>query len=95
MVFIIIMTLRQAMAIILSCIIYSHPITATGVFGVILVFGAMFLKIYCGQKLRKLKAAREALAKASGAAPKTLGGEGGEALMKSGVPGAQLHPIKS
>ena len=33
LVFTIIMTLRQAMAIILSCALYGHPITASGVFG--------------------------------------------------------------
>jgi len=58
-VFIIIMTLRQAMAIILSCFIYSHPISAMGVIGVFLVFGAMFLKIYCGYRL-KIKRKQEA-----------------------------------
>ena len=56
-VFIIIMTLRQAMAVILSCVLYSHPISASGVLGVLVVFGAIFLKIYCGHRLRKMKAA--------------------------------------
>jgi adenosine 3'-phospho 5'-phosphosulfate transporter B2 len=50
------MTLRQAMAIILSCIKYGHPITASGVLGVLIVFSAVFLKIYYGYRLRKLKA---------------------------------------
>ena len=54
-VFIIIMTLRQAMAVILSCILYDHPISASGVLGVLVVFGAIFLKIYCGHRLRKAK----------------------------------------
>ncbi len=57
-VFIIIMTLRQAMAIILSCLIYSHPVDASGVFGVMLVFFAMFLKIYCGQRMKRARQAR-------------------------------------
>ncbi len=56
--FIIIMTLRQAMAIILSCFIYSHAISATGVIGIFLVFGAMFLKIYCSHRLRRLKVSK-------------------------------------
>ena len=56
LVFTIIMTLRQAMAIILSCIVYGHPITATGVFGVLIVFSAIFFKIYCAHRLKKLKA---------------------------------------
>lgn len=59
-VFIIIMTLRQAMAILLSCVIYQHAITISGLFGVLVVFGAMFLKIYCGQRLKRLKQAQGA-----------------------------------
>ncbi|TRY77321.1 hypothetical protein TCAL_11645 [Tigriopus californicus] len=59
-VFIIIMTLRQAMAILLSCVIYQHAITISGLFGVLVVFGAMFLKIYCGQRLKKLKQSQAA-----------------------------------
>lgn len=53
--FIIIMTLRQLVAIIISCVTYNHPITAAGVIGVMVVFSAMFLKIYCGQRLKKRK----------------------------------------
>ncbi len=87
------MTLRQAMAIILSCFIYSHPITTTGVIGVVMVFGAMFLKIYLGQRLRKMKVDKEALTKAAaGAANRTLREEG-EDMLKAGTQ-AQLHPIK-
>ena len=54
--FTIIMTLRQAMAIILSCILYGHTITASGVFGVLIVFSAVFLKIYYGHRLKRLAA---------------------------------------
>ncbi len=56
--FIIIMTLRQAMAIILSCFIYGHFLSATGVIGMYLVFGSVFLEIYCSHKLRRLKATK-------------------------------------
>eukprot|EP00095_Tigriopus_kingsejongensis_P011586 snap_masked-scaffold297_size217559-processed-gene-0.20 protein:Tk11586 transcript:snap_masked-scaffold297_size217559-processed-gene-0.20-mRNA-1 annotation:"adenosine 3 -phospho 5 -phosphosulfate transporter 1" len=59
-VFIIIMTLRQAMAILLSCLIYQHAISISGILGVLVVFGAMFLKIYCGQRLKKMKQAQVA-----------------------------------
>ena len=56
LVFTIIMTLRQAMAIILSCALYGHPITASGVFGVLIVFSAVFLKVYYGHRLKRLAA---------------------------------------
>ena len=55
MVFVIIMTVRQAVAILLSCMMYGHAITAYGVFGVTMVFAAMFFKIYYAQLLRTRK----------------------------------------
>ncbi|KAL4237400.1 hypothetical protein ACF0H5_002118 [Mactra antiquata] len=58
--FTIIMTLRQAFAILLSCIIYGHPLTFVGVLGVLVVFLALFLRIYANQRARALKAALEA-----------------------------------
>lgn len=61
-IFIIIMTLRQAMAIILSCILYDHAISATGVLGVIIVFAAMFLKIYCSHRAKRRKQQMAAVA---------------------------------
>ena len=61
--FIIIMTLRQLVAIIISCITYNHPITAMGILGVMIVFGAMFLKIFCGQRSRRRKKAEAEAAK--------------------------------
>jgi adenosine 3'-phospho 5'-phosphosulfate transporter B2 len=54
--FTIIMTLRQAMAIILSCILYGHTITASGVFGVLIVFSAVLLKIYYSHRIKRLAA---------------------------------------
>ncbi|GAB1601303.1 adenosine 3'-phospho 5'-phosphosulfate transporter 1-like isoform X1, partial [Argonauta hians] len=51
--FTIIMTLRQAFAIFLSCIIYGHPVTYLGVLGVAVVFIALFLRIYCNQLKKK------------------------------------------
>merc|ERR1712223_1398602 len=52
-VFTIIMTLRQAIAILLSCYLYGHVITVIGALGVTVVFMAMFLNIYCGYQKRK------------------------------------------
>jgi len=53
-VFTIIMTLRQAIAILLSCYLYGHVITVIGAMGVTVVFMAMFLNIYCGFQKRKI-----------------------------------------
>ncbi|XP_029642462.1 adenosine 3'-phospho 5'-phosphosulfate transporter 1 isoform X2 [Octopus sinensis] len=56
--FTIIMTLRQAFAIFLSCIIYGHPITLLGIIGVAVVFFALFLRIYCNQRKKALASRR-------------------------------------
>lgn len=53
--FAIIMTIRQGLAILLSCMIYHHDISATGIFGVCLVFLAVFLRIYCNQRVRLIR----------------------------------------
>lgn len=58
--FTIIMTLRQAFAIMLSCIIFGHPLTFVSLVGVLIVFAALFLRIYANQRARALKKAREA-----------------------------------
>ena len=55
--FTIIMTTRQGLAILLSCIVYAHPITMIGGFGVLFVFAAIFVRIYANhqQKLARAK----------------------------------------
>lgn len=53
-VFTIIMTLRQAVAILLSCLIYKHNVSPMGVLGILVVFLAIFLRVYCNQRLRRL-----------------------------------------
>ncbi|XP_076066217.1 adenosine 3'-phospho 5'-phosphosulfate transporter 1-like [Oratosquilla oratoria] len=57
-VFIIIMTIRQGLAILLSCMIYSHPITIIGMMGITIVFLAIFLRIYCNHRLKQIKQRR-------------------------------------
>lgn len=52
--FTIIMTLRQAIAILLSCLIYQHHVSFMGVFGILVVFLAVFLNIYCKHRSRRL-----------------------------------------
>ncbi|EDW68225.1 adenosine 3'-phospho 5'-phosphosulfate transporter 1 [Drosophila virilis] len=59
-VFTIIMTVRQAVAIMLSCFIYQHSISVLGIFGVLIVFLAIFLRVYCNQKLRAKRKRAEA-----------------------------------
>ncbi|CAL8080647.1 unnamed protein product [Orchesella dallaii] len=54
-IFIIIMTIRQAMAVLLSCIMYSHPISAIGIIGVTVVFLSVFLRTYCAYRLKQLR----------------------------------------
>ncbi|XP_077996724.1 adenosine 3'-phospho 5'-phosphosulfate transporter 1-like [Glandiceps talaboti] len=49
-IFTIIMTTRQALAILLSCIIYGHPLSLIGILGVLVVFFALFLRIYAHNK---------------------------------------------
>ncbi|XP_055606506.1 adenosine 3'-phospho 5'-phosphosulfate transporter 1 [Uranotaenia lowii] len=63
-VFTIIMTLRQAIAILLSCLIYKHSISSLGVVGIFIVFLAIFLRVYCTQRLKAIK--RKHLSEASG-----------------------------
>ncbi|KAG6446183.1 hypothetical protein O3G_MSEX004288 [Manduca sexta] len=52
-VFTIIMTLRQAVSILLSCLVYGHAVSWGGACGVALVFGAVLLRIYCRHRIKK------------------------------------------
>ncbi|XP_017883090.1 adenosine 3'-phospho 5'-phosphosulfate transporter 1 [Ceratina calcarata] len=58
--FVIMMTIRQGLAILLSCLIYHHHITVFGIIGVIVVFGSVFLQIYCNNRLRAIRRRRAA-----------------------------------
>ncbi|XP_008395711.1 adenosine 3'-phospho 5'-phosphosulfate transporter 1 [Poecilia reticulata] len=51
-VFTIIMTLRQAFAILLSCFLYGHSVTVVGGFGVAVVFVALFLRVYARSRMK-------------------------------------------
>ncbi|XP_035667903.1 adenosine 3'-phospho 5'-phosphosulfate transporter 1-like isoform X1 [Branchiostoma floridae] len=59
MVFVIIMTTRQALAILLSCIIYAHPVSIMGGFGIGIVFLAMFLRVYASHRMKQKKARQQ------------------------------------
>lgn len=54
-IFTIIMTFRQALSILLSCLLYGHSLSASAIVGVIIVFFAIFLRIYYGQRVKKAK----------------------------------------
>ncbi|XP_065371008.1 adenosine 3'-phospho 5'-phosphosulfate transporter 1 [Calliphora vicina] len=58
--FTIIMTLRQAAAILLSCLIYHHSISVLGVLGVMVVFFAIFMRVYCNQRMKTMRKRAEA-----------------------------------
>lgn len=55
LVFAIISTIRQGFSVFLSCIIYKHEINHLGVFGIILVFFSIALKIYCSYRQKTLR----------------------------------------
>lgn len=45
----------QAFAVLLSCIVYHHHISNLGIFGVFIVFVAIFLRLYCAQRIKSLR----------------------------------------
>lgn len=45
---------RIALSILVSCIIYDHPVTELGLIGMLLVFGAVFYRINRRMQGRKL-----------------------------------------
>lgn len=61
-IFVIIMTVRQGCAILLSCLIYGHPVSIIGFFGVLILFTALFLRIYANQRARAAKRAAAVVA---------------------------------
>nr|SVE82471.1 EOG090X05CU [Daphnia magna] len=54
-VFTIIMTVRQGLSILLSCLLYQHHLSHMGILGVFIVFLAIFLRMYYAQQHRKRK----------------------------------------
>lgn len=51
-IFTMIMTTRMMISIIISCILYHHPISAQAGFGIIVVFTALFLRVYARYRTR-------------------------------------------
>lgn len=60
-VFTIIMTMRQAVAILLSCLIYQHNISPLGILGIIIVFLAIFVRVYSSHRIKNLRRKHELL----------------------------------
>ena len=56
-IFVIIMTVRQMMAVIISCIKFNHALAPIAILGVLIIFAALFLRIYCGFRVRSQKKA--------------------------------------
>jgi len=54
-VFVIIMTVRQVFAVVLSCIVFQHALAPIAIIGIFIIFSALFLKIYCGYRLKMMK----------------------------------------
>ncbi|XP_023212545.1 adenosine 3'-phospho 5'-phosphosulfate transporter 1-like [Centruroides sculpturatus] len=57
--FVIMMTVRQAIAILLSCLIYQHPLNIEGGIGITIVFSATFFKVYYNRKIKLAKQAQK------------------------------------
>jgi len=53
--FVIMMTIRQAVAILLSCLLFGHSITPMAIFGVVVIFCAIFFKVWYGQRRKRRK----------------------------------------
>ena len=54
-VFTIIMTVRQGLSILLSCLLYDHPLSGLGILGTAAVFLAIFLRTYYSHQHQKKK----------------------------------------
>ncbi|XP_069744099.1 adenosine 3'-phospho 5'-phosphosulfate transporter 1 isoform X2 [Narcine bancroftii] len=57
-VFTILMTLRQALAILLSCLLYGHAVSPLGALGIATVFLALFLRVYARSRLKAKRPAQ-------------------------------------
>ena len=53
--FVIIMTVRQVVAVVLSCIMFQHSMAPIAILGIFIIFVALFLNIYCKYKMKMKK----------------------------------------
>jgi len=54
-IFVIIMTVRQMCAVIISCIQFGHSLAPVAILGVLAIFAALFLRISCGYRVKAMK----------------------------------------
>jgi len=54
-VFTIMMTMRQVVSVIISCIKFNHPMSPVAIIGIIIIFSAVSLKVYCDMRKKKQK----------------------------------------
>jgi len=54
-VFTIIMTIRQGLSIIISCIRYHHPVGVMAALGIVFVFISLFVRLYCSFRIKSKK----------------------------------------
>jgi adenosine 3'-phospho 5'-phosphosulfate transporter B2 len=54
-IFVIIMTVRQVMAVVISCIKFHHALAPIAILGILIIFSALFLRIYCGYRMKSQK----------------------------------------
>lgn len=54
--FVIIMTIRQSLSILVSCLLFRHPVNAVGCLGLVVTFGAIFARIYIKRRQSSSKA---------------------------------------
>lgn len=52
-IFTLIMTIRLALSILLSSLLYGHPITAVGALGIVIVFCSIFTNVYINNRKKK------------------------------------------
>ena len=62
-VFTIIMTCRQVVSVVLSCIMFHHALAPVAILGIFIIFSALALKIYCGYKMKMKKKAASSVNK--------------------------------
>lgn len=58
-IFAIISTIRQGLSVLLSCLVYGHHVDILGIFGILLVFVSVLLRIYCGYRLREIRSGQK------------------------------------
>ncbi|XP_003742353.1 adenosine 3'-phospho 5'-phosphosulfate transporter 1 [Galendromus occidentalis] len=51
--FVVMMTIRQAVAVLLSCLLFRHSMSLLGAVGIVVIFAAVFFKVWYGQRRKR------------------------------------------